>query len=278
MPNGRMMASAFLPMKQVGAAAGSVNLRRCHLSPAAGSSLCSRLELPATYSAPPASPLPLPAVFVPVSQGPLQSEWSYVRQAVKYSSWMEAQASTQCSSSPLLPPLLPALPSALPPALPPALPSSFPLLQADAPCSSITGATTAAATIACLPAPAACPACRRVARLRATPMRLSPPPGPCAHSAWCLSTAGGQAASTSTSTCRWVGSIGGNGGLGRTAQDRTGLPGTSKCPQRSQLQHLTSPDPCRTSFLPCPASGCSTTPTRLGEPPSTHCCGSTLWC
>lgn len=36
---------------------------------------------------------PYETVFVPVSQGPAQSDWSYVRQAVKYSVWMEAQAS-----------------------------------------------------------------------------------------------------------------------------------------------------------------------------------------
>ncbi|KAL4452719.1 hypothetical protein ABPG75_008381 [Micractinium tetrahymenae] len=36
---------------------------------------------------------PYETVFVPVSLGPAQSDWSYVRQAVKYSAWHEAQTS-----------------------------------------------------------------------------------------------------------------------------------------------------------------------------------------
>lgn len=39
----------------------------------------------------PAHPHALPAVFVPVNLGMLQSEWSFVRQAAKYTAWSESQ-------------------------------------------------------------------------------------------------------------------------------------------------------------------------------------------
>ena len=196
------MGSASLPTKQVGAAASFCSCR-C-LCPCSCANACSRLKLPACHlprsprlaAASACLPACLPAVFVPVSQGPLQSEWSFVRQAVKYSVWMEAQASTQSNN---LAASLAASPAQLLPAAASCCPHTLHHRGNHYCCHHTLPAVYEQPA---LPAPAACPACRRVVCLRATPMRSLPLPGPCALSAWCLSTAGGRAASISTSMCR----------------------------------------------------------------------------